>query len=229
MRILVLSDIHGRTDGLDRLADRSGPVDLLIASGDLTHFGNLDDARRIIGELKKINSELMAIAGNCDNREIEEMLIRDGLAPEAEGFKIRGVRLIGLSGALPGPVRTPYERSEKDFEEALSSMGKTMPGRDAARRRDPECLVLVSHQPPHGSVADRVAHFKHVGSHAIRNWVEKHTPSLVISGHIHESHGHELEGRTHVVNPGAFKDGRYALVDIDGTSGEVSVRLEKLK
>jgi Icc-related predicted phosphoesterase len=49
----------------------------------------------------------------------------------------------------------------------------------------------------------------HVGSRAIRAFVERHQPPLVLSGHIHESPRisssyRNLIGRTVVVNPGQF-------------------------
>jgi len=218
MRILIISDIHGKTEGLSGIRDRIEPVDLVIAAGDLTHFGSSEDALRVVEELKKIHPEILAIAGNCDNREIEAMLVRKGFAPGSKGIGMGGMRFYGLSGALPGPVKTPYERSEEDIEAALTEIESS----------GSETLVLISHQPPHGSVADRVMHLKHVGSRSLRSWIDRNSPALVICGHIHESHGHGFLGSSQVVNPGAFKDGRYAVLDLDGSSGQTEFRMEKV-
>ncbi len=215
MRILVLSDIHGKTETLDCLRSHADTIDMVIAAGDLTHFGNLDDAGKVIAVLKEIHPKLMAIAGNCDNREIEKLLLREGLAPGPSGFDKNGMRILGLSGALPGPINTPYEETE----EALAAKLKALdPGPS-------ERVVLVSHQPPHGTVADRVMKMKHVGSRSLREWVDQQRPLLVICGHIHESYGHSMTGPSHVLNPGAFKDGRYALVDIGDTDGRVEIQM----
>jgi hypothetical protein len=219
MRILLLSDLHGRIKGLQELGGLTGPVDMIIASGDLTHFGNPADAFRVVEELKKINPTLLAVAGNCDSREVEALLMREGLAPDREGFEVGGCRFFGLGGALPGPVRTPYERSEEELETGLSAM---KPGSAE------EVLVLVSHQPPYGTVADRVMRLKHVGSRSVSAWIKKNKPALVVCGHIHESRGHKIEGKSLVVNPGAFKDGCYAVADLDCLSGEVKIREGKI-
>jgi len=113
-------------------------------------------------------------------------------------------------------VTTPYEISDQEISHTLARL----PG-DAGQP-----LVLVSHQPPHGSVADRAMKMKHVGSRTLAEWISEHQPLLVLSGHIHESFGHKTSGATHVINPGAFKEGRYAVIDIDPARREVSAELK---
>ena len=49
---------------------------------------------------------------------------------------------------------------------------------------------------------------EHIGSAAIRRWIERHQPLLTLHGHIHESPHqsgsfYDLIGMTVVVNPGA--------------------------
>lgn len=216
MRILLVSDIHGNESALQRCADDAAGADLLICAGDLTHFGGVPEARSVLQALRDLHPEVKAVAGNCDNREIESYLQEEGalLGPAAEDF--RGLRLAGISGALPGPVTTPYELSDEDISKSLAQLPKSM---------EPP-LVLVSHQPPHGSVADRAMKLKHVGSRVLANWISAQKPLLVISGHIHESFGHKLSGTTHVINPGAFKEGRYAVIDIDPARREVTAALK---
>jgi Icc-related predicted phosphoesterase len=117
---------------------------------------------------------------------------------------------------MPGPIDTPYEISEHQIEAFLEQLPV-----DAAQP-----LILVSHQPPHNTVADRAMKMKHVGSRRLSEWIKAQQPLLVLSGHIHESFGHKVYGHSHVINPGAFKDGRYAVVDVDPGSGEVSAVLK---
>ena len=50
---------------------------------------------------------------------------------------------------------------------------------------------------------------QHVGSRALRGFVERHQPPLLLSGHIHESPRvsssyRDTLGRTVIVNPGQF-------------------------
>jgi Icc-related predicted phosphoesterase len=57
------------------------------------------------------------------------------------------------------------------------------------------------------------------GSSACRSAVEKHQPMLGIHGHIHESHGFVMIGRTLCANPGSdYGEGvlRGFLTEIEG-------------
>jgi len=80
--------------------------------------------------------------------------------------------------------------------------------------------VLVSHSPPHGTQCDLTASRQHVGSRAVRAFVEREQPALVLSGHIHESPRvssayHDRIGDTAVVNPGQFGTSRLCGVWFD--------------
>ncbi len=216
MRILVLSDLHGHEKDLNRLSEEAGQADLLVCVGDITHFGDVSQARQAVSELQKLHAQVRSVAGNCDNRQIESYLHGEGIALSSKAEKINGILIAGMSGALPGPVDTPFEISEDEITQHLSQVHSD----------DSLPLVVVSHQPPYGTVADRAMKLKHVGSRGLQDWMQIHKPLLVLSGHIHESYGHKLSGSTHVINPGAFKDGRYAVVDIDPVHREVSAELK---
>lgn len=74
---------------------------------------------------------------------------------------------------------------------------------------DPARTLFVLHSPPRGTHCDVVQGGHHVGSRAIRRFVEQHQPPLVVGGHIHESPRvsgawRDVIGRTVVVNPGQF-------------------------
>ncbi len=216
MRVLLISDIHGNEAALERCADAAATADLLICAGDLTHFGGVPEARSVLQALRDLHPNVKAVAGNCDNRDIESYLQGEGVLLSTAAEEFQGLRLAGMSGALPGPVTTPYEISDQDITSSLAQLPR---GNDLP-------LVLVSHQPPHGSVADRAMKMKHVGSRTLADWISEYQPLLVLSGHIHESFGHKTSGATHVINPGAFKEGRYALIDIDPVRREVSAELK---
>jgi len=66
---------------------------------------------------------------------------------------------------------------------------------------------------------------RHVGSREIRRFIEMGKPFLCITGHIHESRGVDEIGETRIVNPGAFKNGNYAVIEIDNMQvKDVSLR-----
>jgi Icc-related predicted phosphoesterase len=85
-------------------------------------------------------------------------------------------------------------------------------------------FVLVSHQPPVDTVVDRAGVGKHVGSAAVRHFIERHRPMLCVSGHIHEAQGTDRIGDTLLINPGPFLDGQYAWIEIDGRECHAEVR-----
>jgi hypothetical protein len=85
-------------------------------------------------------------------------------------------------------------------------------------------VVLVSHQPPSDTVVDLAGIGKHVGSAAVRHWIERHRPAVCCSGHIHEAQGTDAIGDTLLVNPGPFLDGRYAWIELDSDGCRAQIR-----
>ena len=89
--------------------------------------------------------------------------------------------------------------------------------------------VYVLHSPPLGTACDAIATRQHVGSRAIRSFVEAQQPRLVLSGHIHESPRvsgawRDRLGRTTVVNPGQFGSPRIAGVWFDPHDPDATLR-----
>ena len=85
-------------------------------------------------------------------------------------------------------------------------------------------LVLVSHQPARDTVTDLAGNGAHVGSTAVRTFIERHKPVLCLSGHIHEAQGTDAIGSTILVNPGPFMEGRYVVAEITGNTCRVDIR-----
>jgi Icc-related predicted phosphoesterase len=59
------------------------------------------------------------------------------------------------------------------------------------------------------TINDIVHGGRHVGSHAVRAFIEKYQPLACITGHIHEGIGIDKIGRTQIINPGPFRNGYY--------------------
>ncbi|MFH0831589.1 MAG: metallophosphoesterase [archaeon] len=105
----------------------------------------------------------------------------------------------------------------KDLEDFVSDAGKEKIGQ----------MIMVMHSPPSNTVHD-IAGFHegwmHVGSIAIREFIEKYQPLLTLHGHIHESYKRTGEyrqdiGRTICINPGTDKYNLYAVIfDSDNLS-----------
>lgn len=215
VRVLGLVDLHWSGRKRLELPDLSA-VDLVLLGGDLTHFRGIEAARRIVEEIRGAGPEVLAVCGNCDLPEIEGYLEDEGIALDRRARLVGGAIVVGLSAGLPFGG-CPYERTEDDYalvcEEAREAAA-------ALESRGPK--ILLSHQPPYGTRCDRVLRLKHVGSRAIRGFVEEWQPDLVLCGHIHEARGQDTIGRTMVINPGPWKSGHSVRFEVGPT------RLEEL-
>jgi len=85
-------------------------------------------------------------------------------------------------------------------------------------------LVLMSHQPPINTQCDRIATGAHVGSHAVRRFIEIRQPLVCFTGHIHESVALDNIGDTRIVNPGMLANGQYAYAEIGQGKATVEIR-----
>jgi len=79
-----------------------------------------------------------------------------------------------------------------------------------------EPWIFVCHAPPDNGNLDLLPGGLHVGSRAVRKFIEARQPLLSLHGHIHESpaqtgHCTERIGRTLCINPGQERDRLYAV------------------
>ncbi len=116
---------------------------------------------------------------------------------------------VSRAGAVEA-TRFDPERRSPTIAEALDDLGARAGG-DA---------LYVLHSPPRDTRCDMIGARAHVGSRAIRAFVERRQPPLVLSGHIHESPRvsssyRDALGRSVVVNPGQFGTSRLCGVWFD--------------
>jgi Icc-related predicted phosphoesterase len=97
-------------------------------------------------------------------------------------------------------TETPYKeiRERPTIEEELAALG-TM--------SDPRRTLYVVHTPPSDTLLDVIHNGEHIGSPALRRFLEQHEPLLALHGHVHESPEmtgamHDTVGHTFCVNPG---------------------------
>lgn len=216
MKLAVLTDIHAKVEAASKIAEDLRAADWVLLPGDLTMFGREKDAARILDAVRAHNENVLAVMGNCDYPEVEAYLREQGVCLHRGHQVIDGVAFVGLGGSLPCPVPTQNEWSEGQIAGHLEA---AVQGLD-----DAAPMVLVSHQPPKDTVVDLAGIGQHVGSEAVRGFIERRTPLVCFSGHIHEAEGKDTIGRTLVVNPGPFMEGRYAVAAIDGEAVKVDLR-----
>lgn len=216
MKIISLTDIHGRVQAADRIAAELRAADLVILPGDLTTFGKRDEATRIVDAVRAHNPNVLAVMGNCDCPEVEQYLTEEGLCLHRTHKRVNGVVFAGLGGSLKCPIPTLNEWTEEQVAEHL----------DAALQGAPADvpLVLVSHQPARDTITDLAGNGAHVGSTAVRAFIERRKPVLCLSGHIHEAQGIDNIGPTTLVNPGPFMEGRYVAVELTNGACRVDIR-----
>ena len=215
MRILYVVDVHGRFDAVQAAVRATGPVDVLVVGGDLTNAGRPEDAARAVAAWRPLAPTLLAVAGNMDSPEIDARLVELGVSIDGRGVVVGDVGLHGVSASAFTPLHTPYELPDEELGRRAAE-GHA----DVAQSR---IRIFCPHAPPYGTACDRLRSGEPVGSRAIRAFVEREQPELVLCGHVHESRGEDSIDASRVVNPGPAIAGHYALVEIGET---VSVRLD---
>ena len=205
MKIFALSDIHSRLDYPEPVTAQLRSADLVIIAGDITNFGNHEDAKKVIASITAYNARVLAVPGNCDRPGVAELLFNNGMNIHGKARIVNDVMLFGLGGCNKTPFHTPQEYSNREMARLLQGFH---------RRPNIEKYILVTHAPPHKTKLDRVFFGLHVGSKAIREFIEYFTPDLAICGHIHEARGVDCIGKTVVINPGTFPE-HYALINFD--------------
>jgi uncharacterized protein len=214
MRIIAFSDVHGSYSRLEETLRTETPFDAVIIAGDLTTHGTTDEAGSVIRRLQKFGKPVLAVAGNMDLPDFDSAYELMGVNINAKGIVVGEMGFFGVAGSPFTPMNTPYEISETEIARR-ANMG--LRDVDSARWK-----IFVPHAPPSGTGLDKILIGKHVGSLAVREFVEVHQPDVLVCGHIHESRGLDALGKTQMVNCGAAAHGYYAVIEISDT---VEIRL----
>jgi hypothetical protein len=214
MKIAYVVDVHNRFDAVQRVVQTLGAVDVLILGGDLTNRGSPDGVARSLEDLRPLAPRLFAVAGNMDSPAIDARLANLGVNLDSRGFVVGDVGFFGVSAAPKSPLHLPYEITEEEIAARIEA--------GFAAVKDCRVKVFCPHAPPRDTACDRIHSGAHVGSTAVRAFIESRQPDLVLCGHIHESRGQDRIGRTLIINPGAVFEGRAAVVTLAGGGGLVA-------
>jgi len=205
-RWLAIGDIHdGDMDALAAIPELPG-CDGLIITGDITNIGGAREAARVLHAARRHVPVVAAQIGNMDKAEVAEFLSREGVNMHAAARSLApGLAAIGIGGSTPTPFGTPSEFPESSYTAWLEQCW-------AEAKTYAEHILLVSHNPPKNTRCDRVGVGMHVGSGAVRDFIEKYRPALCLCGHIHEARDTDSIGTTRVINPGNFGAGGYIVL-----------------
>jgi Icc-related predicted phosphoesterase len=202
MKVLVFTDIHGNTEQFQFITSEIESAELIILAGDITNFGRQRELHQILRILMPYRIKIIAVHGNCDYPEVLQELQANRISMHGAVSTIDGIQFLGLGGSVPCPGHTPSEYSEDNLESILEN---------AQIHLDQDSdFILVSHQPPLDTVTDTIYSGQHVGSRAVRTFIEKYQPVACFTGHIHEGIGIDRLGRTQIINPGPLRSGYYA-------------------
>jgi len=216
MTLLCLSDIHGEAAGLSEILANASGIDAIVVAGDITHLGGYAEAGAVLAPLQASGIRILAVAGNMDRAGVRKLLGEKGIDIHGRGIMVGGIGFLGLGGGTPSPFGTPWELSDEEASGFLAA--------GLAAIADAPYKVLVSHAPPRDTKVDRSFAGQHFGSGAVRDFLLSAGVGLCISGHIHESPGEDRLRGCLCVNLGPFKNGRYALITIDGDGPHIAWR-----
>ncbi|MBP7460398.1 MAG: metallophosphoesterase [Candidatus Delongbacteria bacterium] len=211
MRILLLSDLHGSYRHIYRTACRHDPLDLILLAGDLTHFGPKEALADLTAELDLIEShvKIRLVWGNCDPAS-EFIPLSNWFRDHYIGNRVieddQWV-LAGIDGGLTSFFRTPNEYSEQDYSTVCDRILQ-----HPAWQSDGKPRIVLSHLPPYG-ILDKVRLNLHIGSRSLLPLLQQ--SDLMICGHVHEQTGETTSGICRVINPGPYKNGSYAVLELD--------------
>ena len=216
MIILAFADIHGDASYIQRVFKQEHHADAVLLLGDITNFGNQDEAEKIIAAIEQYGAPVLGVHGNCDRGGVDDYLRLRSMSLHGRCIVRNGVAFLGAGFSLPCPGRTPGEITDELFAGYLASAAAELP--------DGLPSILVTHEPPFNTSADLAYTDEQVGSRAIRSFIEQRRPLACFCGHIHEGNGIDRIGETLIINPGPLRRGGYGWARIEGGSIEADIR-----
>jgi Icc-related predicted phosphoesterase len=204
IRVAAAGDIHASPDRGSELretfAGLGGQADLLLLAGDLTTYGELEEAEVLASACQALELPVFAVLGNHDwhSGRQEEIV----MALEAAGVQVldRGWIVVDLDGTRVGIVGTKgfvggFPDSElPDFGEPLLRRiyAETTEEVDALGRgleavaACPLRIVLLHYAPTSTTLeGEPRSIWAFLGSDRLGRPIAEHTPDLVVHGHGH--------------------------------------------
>ena len=205
MNIVVVTDIHGAYANVKKIVERELP-DVLIIGGDLTTVGTVKEAEEALLKFRQFTGTIFCVAGNMDLPQHDDLFVRLGVSINGRGYVHDNIGFFGVSAAPFSPLHTPYELSEEEIAARIRNGYADV--RASGRK------VFVPHAPPYGTRVDIIHSGIHVGSSAVRDFIEESEPDVVACGHIHEARGMDAIGKSCIINCGPASKGYYGLVTV---------------
>ncbi len=216
MKIIALPDLHGGIEYVDRIGAELSAVDVVLLVGDAVNGDRADGAAAVVETVRRFNQTILAVPGNWEKDRVGAYLTREGINLHRRHVVLGKITFAGVGASLKSVMATPNEITEREFKSYLNeAVDGLAPGAQ---------WILVCHQPPYQTVCDQTWTDLHIGSKAVRAFIETAQPAICFTGHIHEAVGIDWIGSTQVVNPGPLWQGKYAYAEVDSQTIAVEIR-----
>lgn len=208
MRIAATADLHYRKSSQGALqalfAEVSAAADVLLLCGDLTDYGEVDEARALAHDIKThVTIPVLAVLGNHDYEsghadKVTKTLVEAGATMlDGECVEIKGVGFAGVCGFGGGFDSSMLSAWGEPLIKAFVQEGVNQAmrlERALARLETPHRVVLLHYSPIRATVAgENPEVFPFMGSTRLEEPLNHHHVTAAFHGHAH--HG-SLEGRT---------------------------------
>ncbi|MEM0475475.1 MAG: metallophosphoesterase [Candidatus Norongarragalinales archaeon] len=209
VKVLCVADFHGEEGALEllkRLIEKEKPA-LVLVAGDVTQFGPIDYANRVLESVKASEAECLAVHGNTDSMQVKLFFEKQGVSLHNKKIVWKGIEFVGYGGSAPTPFRTAITYSEAQIYADLSKLVT-------------KNSVLVTHSPPFGLPfeLDKTFDLKPVGSKAVRKIIEERRPKACVCAHVHEREGEANVLGCRVIKLAPLRDGRACVLDVNSLS-----------
>ena len=217
MKFLILSDIHGNLENIEKLDGEFKAADVVLFGGDFAKFKAEETGKPVLDALLKKHDCIFSVIGNCDSPDFLEEIENADISVEGNLTFHGVIAICGAGGGTKFSGDTPNERDEDDILSDFNVV-ESSSEQCADENGHWQNLVLIMHNPPKDTKCDMIPNGVHVGSQLLREYIEKRAPFLVVTGHIHESAGIDTVGNSTVINPGSLLEGKYAWAESEKDS-----------
>jgi uncharacterized protein len=216
MRILVVSDLHGDFESVDRARTEHRP-NLILSCGD---WGDAEQvSEQVLQDLLRLvpvyttfgNHDPLEILARLENPDGSPVLIGQGLVQE-----FGGLRLAAIGGIWAKSHAKPHYVTDDDVAQAAARIARSGP-----------VDILLTHGCPIG-LADLTPTGRHGGQPCFLEAFKTVEPRLHLCGHVHFAQERILKDGRKVLNVGATPEGSIVVVEFDAERKTLEARLERL-
>jgi uncharacterized protein len=204
IRVAAAGDIHASPDRESELketfAGLGGQADILLLAGDLTTYGELEEAEVLASACRELELPVFAVLGNHDwhsGRQGEiimaleaagvQVLDRGWIVVDLDGTRVGIVGTKGFVGGFPDSELPDFgepllRRIYAETTEEVDALGRGLEAVAACPLR----IVLLHYAPTSTTLeGEPRSIWAFLGSDRLGRPIAEHTPDLVVHGHGH--------------------------------------------